>query len=128
MILSIIGSVLLFLIVCLYAALSLGAPLGYLAMGGKDKGVLPKDKRIQTAVSIPAQLLAIFVLLSFGGVFSEPGLVIRIFGYIFSVFFTVNVIMNLMSESKYEKYIMTPIAAIIAFSFIYYVIFPVLVS
>ncbi len=120
MVFAIISSVLLLFIVVLYILLALKAPLGFLAWGGEHKGVLPKEKRIQTIISVPAQLFSIYVLLKIGGVFSDVNVVITIFGYIFSVFFTLNVFTNLLSKSKYEKYIMTPIAFIIAFSFIYY--------
>lgn len=123
MFISIIGSILLFFIAILYFLLALKAPLGHLAWGGKYKGVLPDNLRVQSALSIPAQLFAIYILLNLGSVFSEqPSTFIEVFGYIFMVFFFINTLMNLMSKSKYEKIIMTPLAFWIFFSFLYLLI------
>lgn len=69
MFISISGSILLFFITILYFLLALKAPLGYLAWGGKYKGVLPDNLRVQSALSIPAQLFAIYILLNLSSVF-----------------------------------------------------------
>lgn len=122
MILTIISVVFLCFIIILYLLLSLGFPLGFLAMGGRDVGVLPKKKRVQTLVSIPAQVFAIYVLLSLSGVVFEKTLLITIFGVVYSLFFTANVVMNILSKSKYERIIMTPIAFVVASSFVYQMI------
>ena len=114
------GAVLLLCISVLYLFLAMGQPLGYLAWGGKHMKSLPQSLRVQSAVSIPAQLFAAFVLFKLGGVLSSSDLsLLRIFGYIFMVFFLLNTVMNLLSKSQYERWIMTPIALWIAFSFIY---------
>lgn len=123
MLISLSGSILLFLIAILYFLLFLKMPLGYLAWGGRYKGVLPDNLRVQSAISIPAQLFAIFVLLKLGGIFSgQPSTFIMIFGYVFMAFFLINTVMNLMSQSKYEKFIMTPVALWIFFCFLYLLI------
>jgi hypothetical protein len=122
MILTIISVVFLCFIIILYLLLSLGFPLGFLAMGGRDLGVLPKEKRVQTLVSIPAQVFAIYVLLSLSGVVFEKTILITIFGVVYSLFFTANVVMNILSKSKYERVIMTPIAFVVASSFVYQMI------
>ncbi len=121
MIVAIIGGILLGLISVLYLLLGLGAPLGYLAWGGKHRKTLPKQLRVQSLLSIPAQLFAIYVLLRLGNVFSEPTsiFIFIVFGYIFMIFFTINIVMNLVSRSVIEKAVMTPITIYIVFAFIY---------
>ena len=120
MIIAISGASLLFLVSILYLLLALGKPLGFLAWGGKHVTTLPKELRIQSAVSIPAQLFATYVLLKLGGVFSNDiSILIIVFGYIFMGFFLINTFMNALSKSNYEKFIMTPIAFWICLSFVY---------
>jgi len=120
MVVAIIGSILLFSISILYFLLVLGKPYGFLAWGGKHMTTLPKDAKIQTGLSIPVQLLAIYTLLKKGTVLgSSGGLIITIFSYIFMIMFFFNIVTNLSSKSKYEKLIMTPIAAFVCFSFGY---------
>ena len=122
MILTIISVIFLCFIILLYFLLSLGLPLGFLAMGGRDVGVLPKEKRVQTLISIPAQIFAIYVLLSLSGIVGQKNLLIIIFGFVYSLFFSANIVMNILSKSKYERIIMTPIAFVVASSFLYQMI------
>ena len=120
MIIAFSGAILLFSISVLYLLLALGKPLGYLAWGGNHLQKLPKELRIQSAVSIPGQLFAIFVLLKLGIVFTnQGGIFILVFGYVFMIFFLINTVLNVLSKSNYEKYIMTPIALWIALCFAY---------
>jgi len=124
MLLIIIGVVLLGMVSILYLLLGLGAPLGFIAWGGKYEGKLPKNIRIQSIVSIPAQLFAAFVLLYIGGIVgSNDSVLLRIFGYVFMVYFFLNILMNLASKSKYETYIMTPVAVLVFICFVYALFF-----
>lgn len=114
------GVVLLVFISILYFLLAIGMPFGYLAWGGKYKDVLPKHLRIQSAISIPAQLFSAYVLLKMGNVLTgDIDLIIEIFGYVFIGFFLINTIMNALSRSRKEKYVMTPIAFWIFICFVY---------
>lgn len=120
MIIAISGAILLFSVSVVYLLLAVGKPLGYLAWGGAHLHELPKELRIQSAVSIPAQLFAIYVLLKLGNVFTnQGGTIILVFGYVFMIFFLINIVFNALSKSIYEKYIMTPIALWISLCFIY---------
>ena len=120
MIIAFSGAILLFAISILYFLLSLGKPLGYLAWGGKYFQELPKELRIKSAVSIPGQLFAIYILLKLGNVFTiQDEIIILVFGYVFMIFFLINTVLNVLSKSNYEKYIMTPIALWIALWFAY---------
>ncbi|WP_086347982.1 hypothetical protein [Candidatus Enterococcus clewellii] len=120
MIITLIGSTLLGLVAALYALLALGFPLGEFAMGGADR-IMPKKKRIACALSIPIQLFAALVLLQAGGHLSIglPSTVAKNICIGFGIYFGFNVSMNLMSKNNKERFVMTPLAAITAFSLLY---------
>ena len=98
--------------------LILGFPLGELTMGGQYK-VLPPKLRVAAVFSIPLQILAIIVVLQTGGHilnwFSEK--TVKIICYVFGGYFSLNTFMCLISRSKKERYIMTPLAFVAAVYF-----------
>lgn len=112
---AVIGATLFGAIVILYMAICLGAPLGEYAMGGKYK-VVPLRNRAAIAVSILIQLFGIVVLLQQGDVVRAglPDEVVRISCYVFAIYLTLNVFMNVISKSKKERWVMTPLSAIVA--------------
>ena len=103
--------VLSFLIVC-------GFPLGELTMGGRYK-VFPKKLRIVLVMQLIIQIFFVVIILQMGGLipfwFSENAT--KIICIIMSVYLSFNTIMNFISKSKKEKYIMTPLSAISAVCF-----------
>ena len=120
MIIVVTAIVLLGLIFTLYLLVGLGAPLGFLVWGGKYDGKLPKDIRTKSFLTLPIQLLAIFTLLKLGDLIKgEDMTLLIIFGYVFMIYFFLNVFMNLLSKSKLEKVIMTPTAFIVFLGFVY---------
>ncbi len=98
-------------------ALIAGAPLGHFAWGGQDR-VLPKAKRIGSVISIV--LYTAFALLALERVGLTdllPGaadLVVRIAMWVVFAYLALGVPMNLISRSKPERLVMTPVAAILA--------------
>ena len=115
---SIIGAVLLLTVAIMEVLLIIGFPLGEFTMGGRHK-VLPPMYRIFAASSIILQLFGAAMLLQGGGLMNMwfAGKVIKIICFVFAGFFAVNTIMNIISPSKKEKYVMTPLAAIEACCF-----------
>ena len=115
---SIIGAVLLLAVAIMEVLLIIGLPLGEFTMGGRHK-VLPPMYRIFAASSIILQLFGAAMLLQGGGLMNMwfAGKVIKIICFVFAGFFAVNTIMNIISPSKKEKYVMTPLAAIEACCF-----------
>ena len=103
--------VLSFLIVC-------GFPLGELTMGGQYK-VFPKKLRIILVMQLIIQIFFVVIILQMGGLipfwFSENAT--KIICIIMAVYLSFNTIMNFISKSKKEKYIMTPLSAISAVCF-----------
>lgn len=118
MIPALIGSALFGLIVILYILLVFGAPLGEYAMGGRHR-VMPLKSRITTAIAVLVQLSGIAVLLHGGGIVDTglPGNVVKVGCYVFAVYLSLNVFMNIVSKSKKEKLFMTPLSFIVAVCF-----------
>lgn len=118
MIYAIIGSSLLGLLAVLSLALFFGAPIGEYALGGRYK-VLVGKQRLMALFALCVQLIGIFVLLRGSGILVAPlsDKVINICLYVYAGYLSINVLMNLASNSWKEKLIMTPLAAIIFFCF-----------
>lgn len=115
MIVALLGSLLFSLVVVLYVLLVLGFPYGEFAMGGKYK-VIPPSARLMFVFSIAIQVFGILVLLQSGGVASfgiAPG-VLKIAGYVFAVYLSLNVLMNAFSRSSKERKVMTPLSLLTA--------------
>ena len=115
---SVIGAALLLIVAVMEVLLIIGLPLGEFTMGGRYK-VLPPLFRVFAASSIFLQLFGAAMILQGGGIlkcwFSEK--TTMIICLIFAGFFAINTFMNLISQSKKEKYVMTPLAAIEAICF-----------
>lgn len=103
--------VLSFLIIC-------GLPLGDLTMGGQYK-VFPKKLRILLVLQLILQMFFIVVILQMGGFiplwFSYHST--KIICIVMAVYLSLNTILNFISRSKKEKYIVTPLSAISAVCF-----------
>lgn len=115
---SITGAVLLLAVAVMEILLIFGLPLGEFTMGGRYK-VLPPMYRMFAASSIILQLFGAAMILQGGGLMNMwfAGKVIKIICFVFAGFFAVNTVMNIISPSKKEKYVMTPLAAVEACCF-----------
>ena len=115
---AILGTVLLLVVAVMEVLLICGLPLGEFTMGGRYK-VLPPALRLAAASSILLQLFGALILLQGGG-FMNMWFVVtptRIICYAYGGFFAINAVMNLISPSKKEKFVMTPLAALEAVCF-----------
>ncbi|MTI49907.1 MAG: hypothetical protein FH761_18915 [Firmicutes bacterium] len=112
---AIIGAILFLVIVIMTVLVALGLPLGEFTMGGQYK-VLPNKFRIMALVSVAMQIFAMVIVLQAGGFitlwFSYK--ITKYFCFFFAAYLSLNTIMNLMSQSKKEKYVMTPFSLIVA--------------
>ena len=115
---SITGAVLLLAVAVMEILLIFGLPLGEFTMGGRYK-VLPPMYRMFAASSVILQLFGAAMILQGGGLMNMwfAGKVIKIICFVFAGFFSVNTVMNIISPSKKEKYVMTPLAAVEACCF-----------
>ena len=115
---SITGAVLLLAVAVMEILLIFGLPLGEFTMGGRYK-VLPPMYRMFAASSVILQLFGAAMILQGGGLMNMwfAGKVIKIICFVFAGFFAVNTVMNIISPSRKEKYVMTPLAAVEACCF-----------
>ena len=110
---AIIGTIFFAIIAVMTLLVACGLPLGEFIMGGQYR-VLPKRLRIFAVISFIVQLFAIIIILQAGG-FIPLWFSIRVTKYIclfLAAYLSTNVFTNLLSKSKKEKYIMTPLSLI----------------
>lgn len=116
--LAIIGACLFSVVIILSILLICGLPLGELTMGGQYR-ILPKKFRIMAISQLIIQIFAVIIILQSGGVISlwfsykTTGTIC----FIFAAYLSLNTIMNILSRSKKEKYIMTPLSFLAAICF-----------
>lgn len=110
---SILGAVLFGVIAIMTVLVACGLPLGEFTMGGQHK-ILPKNLRVAAVISVAIQIFAMIIILQAGG-FIPLWLSFKVTEYIcffFAAYLSLNTIMNIISKSKKEKYVMTPISLI----------------
>ena len=115
---SILGAVLFGVIVIMTVLVACGFPLGEFTMGGQHK-ILPKKFRVMAVISVAIQVFAMVIILQAGG-FISMWLSFKVTKYIcffFAAYLSLNTIMNMISKSKKEKYVMTPLSLIAGICF-----------
>ena len=114
-ILSIICVTLFFVVIVISILLIFGLPLGEFTLGGQYK-IFPKKLRIVLIFQLAVQLFFLAVFLQLGGLipmwFSEK--VTKIIGTVMAVYLLLNTVMNAISKSKKERFLMTPLSMITA--------------
>lgn len=115
---AIIGSIAFLIVIVLSILIIMGLPLGELTMGGQYK-VFPKKLRAVLVSQLLLQIFFVIILLQKGEIiplwFSYN--TTKIISIIMAIYLSLNTLMNLMSKSKKEKYIMTPLSLITAICF-----------
>ena len=100
-------------------ALVVGAPLGRFAWGGQHD-VLPQKLRVGSVVSIVLYALFGYTALEKAGL--VPVLLSEtftdIFMWVLTAYFILGVAMNAISRSKPERFVMTPVALVLAALFL----------
>jgi hypothetical protein len=110
---AIAADALMLMIAGFHVLLSAGAPWGAFAWGGSSAGVLPTKLRIASAASALFWIAMAIIVADHGEVISAgidrsaTLLVIRIL----TVLLAIGTVLNLMSPSKKEKLLWTPVAA-----------------
>ena len=107
-----IGASLLIIVIVMSILLICGVPLGELSMGGKFGKVWPPKIRLLALTQLLSQLFALYIILSAGAIipyFINKG-VTMVVCYVFAGFFFLNTVLNIISPSKKEKIIMTPMS------------------
>ena len=115
---AIIGSIAFLIVIILSILIIMGLPLGELTMGGQYK-VFPKKLRAVLISQLILQIFFVIILLQKGEIiplwFSYK--TTRIISIAMAIYLSLNTLMNLISKSKKEKYIMTPLSLITAVCF-----------
>lgn len=115
---SILGAVLFGVIATMTVLVACGLPLGEFTMGGQHK-ILPKKLRVAAVISVATQIFAMIIILQAGG-FISLWLSFKVTKYIcffFAAYLSLNTVMNMISKSRKEKYVMTPLSLIAAICF-----------
>ena len=95
-----------------------GLPLGEFTMGGQHR-ILPKKLRVVAVISVAIQIFAMIIILQAGS-FIPLWFSFKITKYIcffFATYLSLNTILNMLSKSRKEKYLMTPISLIAGICF-----------
>lgn len=116
--LAIIGAGLCSIVIILSILLICGLPLGELTMGGQYK-IYPGKLRIILLVQLIIQVLFVITVLQAGGFIPLwfPFKSTKIICTVMAVYLSLNVVMNFISKSRKEKYIMTPLSFLTAVCF-----------
>jgi len=117
---AILATVVLILLMCFQVLLALGLPFGKAAWGGEHR-ILPANLRWSSLAAVFILALASWMVLARAGLV-PPGadlLAIKIMTWAFAGYFTLNVVMNLLSKSPLEKLVMTPVAVITSLCFVW---------
>ena len=116
---SILGAVLFGVIAIMTVLVACGLPLGEFTMGGQHK-ILPNKFRVMAVISVAIQIFAMIIILQAGG-FIPLCLSFKLTKYIcffFAAYLSLNTIMNMISKSRKEKYVMTPLSLIAGICFL----------
>ena len=115
---SILGAVLFGVIAIMTVLVACGFPLGEFTMGGQHK-ILPKKFRVMAVISVAIQIFAMIIILQAGGFIPLwlPFKVTKYICFFFAAYLSLNTIMNMISKSRKEKYIMTPLSLIAGICF-----------
>ncbi|MBD5459866.1 MAG: hypothetical protein HDR26_02830 [Lachnospiraceae bacterium] len=115
---AIIGAGVFSIVIVLSLLIICGLPLGELTMGGKYK-VFPKKLRIILAAQLILQVFFVVIILQMGEFVSLwfPYNITKTICMIMAIYLSLNTVMNFISGSKKEKYIMTPLSAVSAICF-----------
>ena len=115
---AIIGAGLCLVVIILSVLIICGLPLGELTMGGQYK-VYPKKMKIVLIAQLLIQVFFVIIILQAGGFmplwFSYK--ITKIVCIVMAGYLSLNVVMNFISKSKKEKYIMTPLSLLTAICF-----------
>ena len=115
---SILGAVLFGVIATMTVLVACGLPLGEFTMGGQHK-ILPKKLRVAAVISVAIQIFAMIIILQAGG-FIYLWLSFKVtknICFFFAAYLSLNTVMNMISKSRKEKYVMTPLSLIAAICF-----------
>jgi hypothetical protein len=115
---AVAGATLLAALAVFQIALAAGAPLGRFAWGGQHD-VLPRRMRIGSVIAIAMYAVFALFLLSKAdlvAIIGDPLLSIGM--WVILIYLTLGTLLNLISRSKHERALMTPVSLAVGLSFL----------
>jgi|MGYP000151972357 hypothetical protein len=115
---SILGPVIFGVIATMTVLVACGLPFGEFTMGGQHK-ILPKNLRVAAVISVAIQFFTMIIILQAGG-FIPLWFSFKVTKYIcffFAAYLSLNTIMNMISKSRKERFVMTPLSLIAGICF-----------
>ncbi|MGT2883670.1 hypothetical protein ACVRZS_01760 [Streptococcus ferus] len=115
---AMLGAVIFGVIATMTVLVACGLPLGEFTMGGQHK-ILPKNLRVAAVISVAIQFFAMIIILQAGG-FIPLWFSFKVTKYIcffFAAYLSLNTIMNMISKSRKERFVMTPLSLIAGICF-----------
>ena len=115
-----IGAALLAVVIVMSILLICGLPLGEFSMGGRFGKVWSPKIRIIGISQLLTQIFALYIILASVSIvpYFINYTVTRVVCFVFAAFFFGNTFLNIISPSKKEKFVMTPMSLISAVCFI----------
>ena len=115
---AILGAVIFGVIATMTILVACGLPLGEYTMGGQHK-VLPKNLRVAAVISVAIQIFAMIIILQAGDFISLwfSFKVTKYICFFFAAYLSLNTIMNMISKSRKERFVMTPLSLIAGLCF-----------
>lgn len=110
---SILGAVIFGVIATMTVLVACGLPFGEFTMGGQHK-ILPKNLRVAAVISMAIQIFAMIIILQAGGFISLwfSFKVTKYICFFFAAYLSLNTIVNMISKSRKERFVMTPLSLI----------------
>ena len=115
---AIAGAILLAALALFQIALAAGAPLGRFAWGG-EHDVLPRRLRVGSVIAVAIYAVFALFLLSKAdlvAIIGDPLLSIGM--WVILIYLALGTLLNLISRSKHERALMTPVSLAVALSFL----------
>ena len=115
---AILGAVIFGVIATMTVLVACGLPFGEFTMGGQHK-ILPKNLRVAAVISVAIQIFAMIIILQAGGFISLwfSFKVTKYICFFFAAYLSLNTIMNMISKSRKERFVMTPLSLIVGICF-----------
>ena len=115
---SILGPVIFGVIATMTVLVACGLPFGEFTMGGQHK-ILPKNLRVAAVISVAIQIFAMIIILQAGDFISLwfSFKVTKYICFFFAAYLSLNTIMNMISKSRKERFVMTPLSLIAGICF-----------
>ena len=115
---SILGPVIFGVIATMTVLVACGLPLGEFTMGGQHK-ILPKNLRVVAVISVAIQIFAMIIILQAGDFISLwfSFKVTKYICFFFAAYLSLNTIVNMISKSRKERFVMTPLSLIAGICF-----------